>query len=174
MKEILLLKAEVAVDVEEGSVFQHVNFIKFFCRKTCILQYTRMVSKAGQKTFKWSGFSRRMHLINFDKFNLLFPIQAQVSSTLFGGGICSSSPCNLYTESKYEQYTTGVSESVLFGTVYETSTLYGQNLVHTRPQWKSKLYFCLRPCKSSTWRISSDRLQITNQNPQAKRILPAL
>ena len=95
MKEILLLKAEVAVEVEEGRAFQHVNFLKFFCRKTCILQYPRMVSKAWQKTFKWSGLSRRMQLINFDKFNLLFPIQAQVSSTLFGGGICSSSPCNL-------------------------------------------------------------------------------
>ena len=95
MKEILLLKAEVAVDVEEGRAFQHVNFLKFFCRKTCILQYPRMVSKAWQKTFKWCGLSRRMHLINFDKFNLLFPRQAQVSSTLFGGGICSSSPCNL-------------------------------------------------------------------------------
>ena len=81
----------------DASVFQHVNFFKFsfFCRKTCILQYPHMVSKAWQKTFKWSGLSRRMHLINFDKFNLLFPIQAQVSSTLFGGGICSSSPCNL-------------------------------------------------------------------------------
>ena len=81
----------------DASTFQHVNFFNFlsFCRKTCILQYPHMVSKALQKTFKWSGLSRRMHLINFDKFNLLFPIQAQVSSTLFGGGICSSSPCNL-------------------------------------------------------------------------------
>ena len=29
MKEILLLKAEVAGDVEEGSAFQHVNFFNF-------------------------------------------------------------------------------------------------------------------------------------------------
>ena len=73
-----------------------------------------------------------MHLINFDKFNLLFPIQAQVSSTLFAGGI-SQFKSMQFTESKYEQYTTGVSGSVLFGTAYKTSTLYGQNLVHTRP-----------------------------------------
>jgi len=48
-KEILLLKAEVAVDVEEASAFRHVNFLNIFCKKTCILQYPCMASKAWQK-----------------------------------------------------------------------------------------------------------------------------
>ena len=75
MKEILLLKAEVAVDVEEGSAFQHVNFLKFFCRKTCILQYPRMVSKAWQKNLqmKW--------IIKKNAFDQFRQVQFIVSNT---------------------------------------------------------------------------------------------
>ena len=51
--------------------------------------------------------SRRMPLINFHKFNLLLPIQAWVSSTLFGGRLSFMSM--QFTESKYEQHTTVVS-----------------------------------------------------------------
>ena len=51
--------------------------------------------------------SRRMPLINFHKFNLLLPIKAQVSSTLFGGRLSFMSM--QFTESKYEQHTTEVS-----------------------------------------------------------------
>ena len=48
-----------------------------------------------------------MPLINFHKFNLLLPIKAQVSSTLFGGRLSFMSM--QFTESKYEQYTTELS-----------------------------------------------------------------
>ena len=39
-----------------ASAFQHVNFLNVFCRKTCILQYPCMASKAWQKKnlqIKW-------------------------------------------------------------------------------------------------------------------------
>ena len=112
-----------------------------------------------------------MHLINFDKFNLLFPIQAQVSSTLFAGGI-SQLKSMQFTESKYEQCTTEVSGPYyLERCKHQHCTSKSRQ---TRPYWKSKLYFWMKPCKSSTRTINSDRLHITNQNPQAKRILPSL
>ena len=114
--------------------------------------------------------SRRMPLINFHKFNLLLPIQAWVSSTLFGGRLSFMSM--QFTESKYEQHTTEVSGPYyLERWKHQHCTSKSRQ---TRPHWKSKLYFWMRPCKSSTRTINSDRLQITNQNPQAKKILPSL
>ena len=84
---------------------------------------------------------------------------------------CRSCPCNLLranmnnTQLRYRV-------RIIWNGVNINTVL--KNLVHTIPHWKSILHSKRDPAYSSIRTINSDRLQITNQNPQAKRILPSL
>ena len=50
-----MLKAEVTVDVEEASAFQHVNFLNFFCRRHVFSNILAWQVKHGKKNLqiKW-------------------------------------------------------------------------------------------------------------------------
>ena len=165
-----MLKAEVAVDVQE--VFQQVFLIIFFfVDRHVFSSILAWQVKHGKKTFKWTVHYQEECLWSiFTSSIYCFQYRPKCRLPYLVVG-CRSCPCNLLranmnnTQLRYRV-------RIIWNGVNINTVL--KNLVHTRPHWKSKLYFWMRPCKSSTRTINSDRLHITNQNPQAKRILPSL
>ena len=159
-----MLKAEVAVDVQE--VFQQVFLIIFFCRQTCILQYPRMASKTWQKTFKWTVHYQEECLWSIFTSSIYcfqYRPKCRLPYLVVGCRLC---PCNLLRANMNN--TLRYRVRIIWNGVNINTVL--QNLVHTRPHWKSKLYFWMRPCKSSTRRINSDRLRPDNKS----KSLPSL
>ena len=130
-----------------------------------------MASKTWQKTFKWTVHYQEECLWSIFTSSIYcfqYRPKCRLPYLVVGCHLC---PCNLLranmnnTQLRYRV-------RIIWNGVNINTVL--QNLVHTRPHWKSKLYFWMRPCKSSTRTINSDRLHITNQNSQAERILPSL
>ena len=160
-----MLKAEVAVDVQE--VFQHVFPIFFFFVErhvfSNILAWKVTHGKKPsnkvdyQEECLWSILASSIYCFQYRS-------KCRLPHLVVG---CRSCLCNLL-RANMNNTQLWYRVRIIWNGVNINTVL--KNLVHTRPHWKSKLYFWMRPCKSSTRRINSDRLWPDNKS----KSLPSL
>ena len=127
-----------------------------------------MASKTWQKTFKWTVHYQEECLWSiFTSSIYCFQYRPECRLPYLVVG-CRSCPCNLLranmnnTQLRYRV-------RIIWNGVNINTVL--KNLVHTRPHWKSTLYFWMRPCKSSTRRINSDHLWPDNKSKSLPSLL---
>ena len=140
------------------SAFQHVNFSN-------ILEWQLKHGKKPsnkvdyQEECIWSILTSSIHCFQYRP-------KCRLPYLVVGCRLC---PCNLL-RANMNNTQLSYRVRIIWNGVNINTVL--KNLVHTIPHWKSILHSKRDPAYSSIRTINSDRLQITNQNPQAKKILP--